>query len=74
MEYQIEKNVPMPVMGYREKYPFNDMEPGDSFVIDAKQAAKVRNAIYSRKNRAAGQEDWTVRKVSDEQYRVWRIA
>ena len=50
--YEIEKNIPMKTRG---KYPFNEMEVGDSFFVPspfhnkARQAALARNGKRYRK-------------------------
>ena len=52
MNYEIEKNVPLRGRG---KYPFNEMEVGDSFFVPspfhnkARQAALARNGKRYRK-------------------------
>ncbi len=47
MNYKVDKNVPIPAdrTGRRRTgYPFREMEVGDSFEFDFKDAGKVRNA------------------------------
>lgn len=71
--YVIEKNVPIEEKrGRKPKYPFDQMEIGDSFlVIDRKDKNIVRAAahMYGRKNTI------TFKTQTVEQgVRVWRIA
>jgi len=45
MEIKIDKNVPMPVMQGREsKYPFSEMEVGDSFFVAGMTSNQMNNA------------------------------
>lgn len=74
---EIEKGIPIPGVGEiygrgrSPKYPWGEMKVGDSFV-----AKSVRGQI----NRAAvnagykHQSKFTVRKIGENEYRVWRIA
>lgn len=46
---QIEKNIPIPSpsrRGRASKYPFADMQPGDSFEVEVRQSA-VRAAAHN---------------------------
>jgi len=43
--YQIEKGVPIPVFACR-KFPLNEMEPGESFSLSAKE---VKNAKHAKR-------------------------
>lgn len=58
MSFQIENEVPMP--GRRNRYPFEAMQPGQSFsIVGEEEARKVRNAAYQyakKVNTAAGLE------------------
>jgi len=71
MEFQIEKNVPIPEghgRGTPLKYPWNKMEIGDSIVVPSKtgqQSALKYGQRYSLKFRT--------RKV-DGGYRIWRVS
>lgn len=73
MSYEVEKNVPIPERsgGRIPKYPWNEMDIGDSFLVEDLTAY---NALMS----GAGQrkirngEVYTIRKVP-EGVRVWRI-
>jgi hypothetical protein len=66
---KIEKGVPMPGLGVgrSRKYPWREMEVGDSFVIQKSAYAQAQLA-----SKRTGFK-FSVRKV-DGAYRVWRIA
>lgn len=82
---KIDKGVPLPerARGPRAKYPFEDMAPGDSFLVERGRAEgemSLRNRIYSivgkRKSRSG--EAYTVRQVRGQDgrlvgFRVWRV-
>lgn len=75
MDYPIEQGVPMPntdTNGKRSKYPFQDMQVGDSFFIaggkSAGLAATARN--WAVRNRV--QHRFLVRTVEGG-VRVWRV-
>ena len=69
MSFKIEKNVPMPTeaRGRNGKYPWPNMQVGDSVVVDytAKQAS-YKYAIYHGLT-------FTARRQDDGNYRVWRV-
>ncbi len=71
---EIEKNIPVPrAYAAREKYPFHQMEIGDSFVVpvDRGVAASVACSWYKKKH---GMK-FVTRKTKDGKFvRVWRIA
>ena len=69
-KFEIEKNVPLPVV--REKYPFAYMAVGDSFVAPFELRATLNAQASTRK--ALGKGTFTIRKISDEEVRVWRVA
>ncbi len=68
---KIDKNVPMPTSQANSKYPFWDMDVGDSFLIDGNEVQSVRNASHMCGKR--NEMKFTVRKTA-EGYRCWRIA
>ncbi len=74
-EVTIEKNIPVPVTN-TFKYPFEEMEVGDSFLISGDEAVrKLRSAAayHSRRSEAK----YSVRSVSEGDsvgVRCWRIA
>lgn len=80
----IEKNIPLPArvrgtQGRRSKYPFAQMEVGDSFAITAieQTAYKLRNSIgncaikWVQKN--APERKFSTR-ITGNTVRIWRIA
>lgn len=76
MSYTIEKNVPVPMPGGGRniKYPFRDMEVGDSFACDYGVASRLRSAASQfgiRNGRL-----YKVRKVTEGELvvgRCWRV-
>lgn len=74
MTYCIEKNIPRPTKGYG-KYPFSQMEIGDSFIVPIFKTAKG----YAQLCRAAynhgyfNRKKFSVRTIKGEGHRVWRI-
>ena len=75
--YKIEKNIPIPITNCRNKYPFNEMNIKDSFLVEdllkAKSIRSIINNLHS-KNKKQGRSSpkFITRKVSDG-LRVWRI-
>jgi hypothetical protein len=64
----IEKNVPIPA-----RYPFGEMEVGDSFAIPlgvARNTVTVAAGRYDDKHNMK----FTVRRMADNTLRCWRIA
>ncbi len=70
-EYKIEKNIPVPAPMSGTKYPFKNMEIGDSFFIPFERVATTKVAGY--KYAAANGVKISFRKVEGGA-RVWRIA
>jgi hypothetical protein len=70
MEFAIEKDVP--VFRNSMKFPFGQMEVGDSFLAPIDKAPRLRSAAhnYGRRHNMV----FTVSKVSDTEFRCWRIA
>lgn len=75
MSFQLESDVAMP--GRRNRYPFEQMQPGQSFsIVGEEEARKVRNAAYQyakKVNTAAGLEKgaegevkFALRKVDEQ--------
>ena len=85
--YKVEKNIemPNPMWGgvVSHKYPFNDMEVGDSFAVKVDPTTKLNykqvscrltSAIQSQKKREPKQ-DYSLRTLKHEKsIRVWRTA
>ena len=77
---QIEKNIPMPegrATGMR--YPYADMEVGDSFYVETNgtnelaTARRLRGSSHAFVNRKGGEgQKFSVRKM-DNGFRVWRV-
>jgi hypothetical protein len=70
-EYKIIKGGPLPTP-YGQKYPWPDMDVGDSFEAPAisrgtiSSAATLDGRKYGRK--------WSIRKIDENTIRVWRIS
>jgi hypothetical protein len=79
MYSKVEKGIPIPEK--KPKYPFAEMEVGDSFRVDKVDAQKVRvaSALYSsRKNQCAkfkiGVSIRTKYETATiEEWRCWRV-
>jgi hypothetical protein len=82
--YAIEKGIPPPTRGRgwkhqrnkkREKYPWRDMSPGDSFFVPCKEADKMRimNRLTSAGVRAFGTGKAAV-QIFPKGVRAWRLA
>ncbi len=69
-ESKIQKGVPIPTSKIAKRYPFKDMEVGDSFLTDAPQQWASAAAIVHGKR--VGQKFTT--RVENGGTRVWRIA
>lgn len=71
-EFKIEKDVPVKEASNRaSKYPFKDMEVGDSFFVDdASLRGPIQNAC-----RAYGARNFSkfVTRTVSNGFRVWRI-
>ena len=68
MTYTIDKGIPLPPQ--RQKYPFVDMEVGDSIELEVTRSS-VGTSIANCQ-RATGRK-FTVRKT-EKGIRVWRVA
>ena len=66
LEFEIEKGIPVPPG--RARYPFAEMEVGDSFVADETAAASAR--VWGRRKDVKFRQV----KIGQNQFRVWRIA
>ena len=70
MNYQIDKDVPLPPttgVGRKLKYPFDKLQPGDSFIATVNA---VRYAAYGYGKRHG--LVFSVSKKSENEYRCWR--
>ena len=64
---QVEKDVPIP-----NKYPFQDMEVGDSFEL----APTMKRATVTVAAQRWGQKHgakFTIKKIGENTFRCWRI-
>lgn len=84
-DFQVEKDVPIPEgrQGRESKYPFREMEVGDSFLVapevdellgEQEDFAKVRGRVSNVAYKYGKEHDkkFTVRQV-EEGIRVWRV-
>jgi hypothetical protein len=70
--FKIEKGIPAPPASRAAKYPFAEMEIGDSLLIPGiKSSAEISSSISYRKNRY--RENYICRAVEGG-VRVWRTA
>ena len=69
MNFKIETDVPVPPIFAR--YPFAQMQLGDSFVMPQEQVSKARNAAsaFARKRGVK----FLFRRVDNDTFRCWRI-
>jgi len=73
--YQIEKNVPLPAPNTlgATKYPWRDMEIGDSFVAD-KPVVNISAQAVESARRIGGGVKFSCRSIDATHTRIWRIA
>jgi len=73
---KIEKNIPPPrdlrPKAKASKWPFQDMEVGDSFLVEGLEANKVFAAKQSYMTTHPGTR-FICRSISDTEVRCWRI-
>lgn len=70
--YEVEKGVPLTKAATTTKYPWAEMEPGDSFFVEGGgDRRSVVSSVASARGRRTG-EKYTIRKV-DGGFRVWRV-
>lgn len=77
-EFKIEKGIPVPARGRKEgtsKYPFSNLEVGDSFFISCPNLARARqkSATLAYYNNKLAPKKFTLRAY-DDGARIWRIA
>ena len=70
-DYKIEKNVPIPQGYVSRKYPFKEMEVGDSFVVEEENYNRVRQAAYSYSHRH--KIKLAVKRGLDGKFHCWRV-
>ncbi|GAC1503359.1 MAG: hypothetical protein NVS1B10_08410 [Candidatus Saccharimonadales bacterium] len=73
MNYIVEKGIPVLNKDrYRIKYPFTDMEIGDSFVVPLTEASRLRSSIANFV-RGSGIGLKYVTRTIGEEVRCWRV-
>ena len=73
MEIHLESDVPIPKASYRvDKYKFGEMGMGQSFTANKHDMYLIRYAASRFKARYPD-FNYTTRKISDDEFRVWRI-
>lgn len=65
---KIEKGVPIPLRGGGEKFPLDEMEIGDSFLIPIK--TRMRLQYYTKK---LSNKKFVTKTVDKENVRCWRV-
>jgi len=71
-DFKIDRDVPMPERV--SKYPFGDMEVGDSFFAPGKTTRQLQNAAsHHRKNGMAFRSLSDTDENGTEGARIWRI-
>lgn len=74
MSFVIEKDVPLPERNVRWKYPFDQMDIGDSFFVANKDTTQM-SALCKRANKRLERRFVTAKaeKGSQSGVRVWRM-
>ena len=72
MTIKIEKNIPTPTGRSWRKYPFSEMEVGDSFFVPECKLSKINGPAQGFRRRNP-EVKFTIRKEGTG-YRCWRIA
>lgn len=74
MSFEIEKNVPMPEKHVRWKYPFDQMEVGDSFFVVNKDTTQM-SALCKRAGKRLTARFTTAKaeRGAEVGVRVWRM-
>lgn len=67
--YTIEKNVPVPTHPKANRFPYSELEVGDSFVVEGVKASSVYGSNY-RMSKKLGRV--FVGRKEGEAIRVWR--
>ena len=73
--FEIDKSIPIPRdgRGMTVKYPFREMEVGDSFLISAELIPKTWVKNFCAATAHHRPKKFTMRKIDENSYRVWRI-
>ena len=87
MNYKIDKNIPIPTINRRIKYPLNELEINDSFLINIKSMkfrdskgsiSNIRKAVCSVSvvintlYKKHPEKRFTIRQIDDTHIRCWR--
>lgn len=74
MSFKIEKNVPLPEKNVRWKYPFDELEVGDSFFVANKDTTQL-SALCKRAGTRLNTRFVTAKATSGDAtgVRVWRV-
>lgn len=74
-QYQVDENIPMPPRkrgsGRKSRYPFEQLEVGQSFLVTDRKYASIGSTV-ARRNKQ-GEPKFAARTVNDG-VRVWRTA
>ena len=72
MTFEISSTIPIPEpkRGRRPKYPWRQMNVGDSFFVPGRKTTFIAGIAWNQKNRYG--TEWTCRAI-DGGVRVWRI-
>lgn len=70
-EFKIDKGIPFP--SDRSKYPFEDMEVGDSFVVHPDNAGNANSSSAAYAKKCPGVK-FRMRKQSETETRIWRVS
>ena len=75
-EIKIEKGIPIPIRTGHKKYPWEDLEVGDSFFCPGKLITQMNGAMCPptlRKQRKFTARTRTLEDDNEEGVRIWRI-
>lgn len=75
MNYKIEKGIEIPKQRRECKFPFNDMDVGDSFVYSEYSRSNMTSISNAARNWARARKNgfvFSCRKM-DNKIRIWRI-
>lgn len=67
----IQKGIPLPKARNKHGFPFEDMEVGDSFELPASERMAAARLAYNKGIELNAR--FSIRKISEEKIRVWRI-
>jgi len=76
MKLPIDKNIPLPDPGRPRKihnYPFEECEPGDSFLVPEKEIEAIRQRFIRFGNNQTPPWDIRSARWDDKNFRLWRI-